>query len=238
MAVFDDIRSAMAKINVQHDHAILRKFKLAIEYKELVSKIRNCHEALLEAKIMAIEAESDVAGLEERNTDIVSQLKETRNRMQEATTQLQEFKAIAARAMEAVRDIQEDPANVQYIEGWQNLPPELTVDQLEADIAAEKTKLQFTHASNPHAIRDFEKRQIDVVKLKQKIDDTEEKLEKAGRKITRIRENWEPRLDELIAEISDAFSHNFEQIGCAGEVGVHKDEDFDLWAIQIKVKFR
>ncbi len=238
MAAFDDIRSAMAKINVQHDHAVLRKFKLAVEYKELVSNIRNCHEALLEASIMAIEAESDVAGLEERNTGIVSQLKETRNRMQEAATQLQEFKAIAARAMEAVRDIQEDPANADYIEGWQNLPPELTVDQVEADITAERTKLQFTHASNPNAIRDFEKRQMDIDKLRQKIGDTEEKLEKEARRITKIRDNWEPRLDVLISEISDAFSHNFEQIGCAGEVGIHKDEDFDLWAIEIKVKFR
>jgi hypothetical protein len=45
-------------------------------------------------------------------------------------------------------------------------------------------------------------------------------------------------VDQLISQINDAFSYNFEQISCAGEVGVHKDEDFEKWAIEIKVKFR
>ena len=30
---------------------------------------------------------------------------------------------------------------------------------------------------------------------------------------------WEPELDKLVKEISNAFAYNFEQIGCAGEVG-------------------
>ena len=57
--------------------------------------------------------------------------------------------------------------------------------------------------------------------------------------IDRIRAKWEPELDQLVALISDAFFHNFAQIGCAGQVGVHKDdEDFGQWAIRIEVKFR
>ena len=52
-------------------------------------------------------------------------------------------------------------------------------------------------------------------------------------------QQWEPQLDELIAKISEAFADNFSKIQCAGEVVVYKDEeDFDQWAIQIKVKFR
>ena len=75
-------------------------------------------------------------------------------------------------------------------------------------------------------------------KLKKQQKSQERDLQKMEAKITRIRDQWEPRLDELIGKINDAFSYNFAQISCAGEVGVNKDEDFDKWAIEIKVKFR
>lgn len=235
---FEDIDKEMTKINTQHDHAVLRKAKLAIDYKDLVSKIRSCHEALLEAKVQAIEAESDVTGLEERSSDIVRLLSEERRKMTEAQEQLTRSKAKAQQAMAVVTKLQEDPENTAHLEKWLNLPPDMTVEKIIDDLTAERTKLQFTHASNPNAIKEFEKRQEDVERLRQKIEDNAEKLERVSRRITKIRDVWEPRLDALIGEISDAFSHNFEQIGCAGEVGMHKDEDFGLWAIQIKVKFR
>ena len=63
-------------------------------------------------------------------------------------------------------------------------------------------------------------------------------LKSLDNEIKEVKEQWEPQLDELISHISDAFADNFSKIQCAGEVGVHKDEDFELWAIQIKVKFR
>lgn len=216
----------------------MQKCKLALQYKDLVKKIRASHEAVLEARVMAIEAESDVAGLTERNVDIVRQLAEEKRRRDEAQTQLDQFKEIANQALEAVTAIQADPENEQYLEGWRNLAPEITVDQLQAQILTEETKLEFVVASNPNAINEYNKRKVDVDRLARKVAETDEKLESMGRRITEIRELWEPELNTLISEISDAFSHNFEQIGCAGEVSVHKDDDFDLWAIQIKVKFR
>ncbi|PBP26956.1 structural maintenance of chromosomes 5 smc5 [Diplocarpon rosae] len=237
-SIFVDIQNEMARINAQHDAAVLQKVKLALEYKDLVSHIRSCHEALLEAQIRAIEAESDVVGLQERNSGITSQVDEERRRMNEAHQELAEFKAIATRARDAVAALQADPENEQYRDGWANLAEDLTVEQLQNDISAEKVKLQFTHADNPDAVRQFDQRQKDIERLQQKIDDVSEKLEKTNRRIIKIRGIWEPRLDSLIVEISDAFSHNFEQIGCAGEVAVHKDDDFDLWSVQIKVKFR
>ncbi|KAH7418039.1 P-loop containing nucleoside triphosphate hydrolase protein [Cadophora sp. MPI-SDFR-AT-0126] len=235
---FAEIREEIHKINVQHDHAVIRRSKLALQYKEIVMKIRACHEAVLEARVMAIEAESDVAGLTERNADIVRQLQEEEHRLQEAQSQLDEFKAIAGKALEAVTAIQADPENEEHLESWKNLAPEITVDELKAQIIAETTRLEFVVASNPNAINEYRRRQADVDRLSRKVAETDERLEDVGSSIAEIRDQWEPQLDTLIAEISEAFSHNFEQIGCAGQVGVHKDDDFDLWQIQIKVKFR
>jgi len=98
--------------------------------------------------------------------------------------------------------------------------------------------LDYVHEGNSGALREFESRKAKIDKLAFRLRESEKKLETYTRTIARIREKWEPVLDKLIQEISTAFSYNFEQIGCAGEVGVHKDDDFDLWSIEIKVKFR
>lgn len=228
----------MHKINVQHDHAVMRKSKLTLQYRDLVKKIRACHEAVVEARVMAIEAESDVVGLKERNVDIVRQLREEENTVAEAQRELSEFRSTADKALKAVTALQADQSNKNSLEEWRILAQDSTVDGLEAEILTERTKLEFVVASNPNAINEYNKRKADVDRLSRKVAEADEKLESMGREITEIRELWEPELDTLIAEISDAFSHNFSQIGCAGQVSVHKDDDFDLWAIQIKVKFR
>jgi chromosome segregation ATPase len=203
-----------------------------------VAKIRRCHDELLEAEIRFIEAKSDVAALNERNAGIVQQLEEERQVVKEAELESKKVKETARRALEVCQAIRAEADAAGNLEYFQNISPDLTVRDLETDIASEESKLDYIHANNPNAIVDFERRQIAVDKLKEKTEETEEKLEKIGRRITEIRSEWEPELDKLIAEISDAFSYNFEQIGCAGEVGVHKDDDFDNWAVQIKVKFR
>jgi chromosome segregation ATPase len=200
--------------------------------------MRNCHEELLEAKIRLIEAKSDVAGLTNRNQDIHRRLEEEREKSRAAEAASARVHDIAKRALEVCQEIRSDPENAKYLERFTAVSPHETVERLETEIAAEEAKLEFVHASNPNAIRDFEARQLQLDKLKEKISDAEEKLESIERKITTVRGKWEPALDNLIAEISEAFSFNFEQIGCAGQVSVHKDEDFDLWAVEIKVKFR
>ena len=126
---------------------------------------------------MLIEAESDVAGLKERNIDIVRQLEEEKHRAKEAQRELDEFKAIAGRALEAVTAIQADPENEEHLESWKNLAPELTVDDLKAQIIAENTRLEFVVASNPNAMNEFKRRQVEVDKLTRKVVETEEELE-------------------------------------------------------------
>ncbi|CZT05662.1 related to structural maintenance of chromosome protein (SMC) [Rhynchosporium agropyri] len=237
-AGFAEIREETHKINVQHDHAVMRKSSLALQYRDLVKKIRACHEAVVEAMVMSIEAESDVAGLKERNVHIVRQLEEEQQKLADAQRELNDFKKIAEKALVTVTAIQADDENAEHLDGWRDLPRELTVEQLEGEILTETTKLEFVVASNPNAANEYNKRQADVERLSRKVAEVDEKLETMDGKIAEIRQQWEPELDELISEISDALTHNFSQIGCAGEVSVHKDEDFDLWAIQIKVKFR
>ncbi len=231
-------RNRVKLLETQHDIHVLRKGNQALQHKVQVSKLRICHEELLEAQIRLVEAESDVAGLEDRNKDIVRQRNEEQARVAAMEGEAKRARQAAQRAINVCNELMADPDNAPYLEQFTKPPVGTTVETLQMEIAAEESKLDYVHANNPNAIRDFERFQGQAENLREKIAGMEEKLQNIERKITKIRSRWEPELDKLISEISDAFSYNFEQIGCAGEVSVHKDDDFDLWAIQIKVKFR
>ena len=109
---------------------------------------------------------------------------------------------------------------------------------LERDVSAEEAKLELIHAANPNVIRDYERRAGEIARLTRKKEGSSAKLQALAKGVDEIMAKFEPCLDELVSRINDAFAYNFEQINCAGEVRVHKDEDFDQWALDIMVRFR
>ena len=215
----------------------MRRAAKSLEYKEKVEAIRLHYEELLEVEIRLIEAHSDVESLMERNSGIVQRQEQERQQVKEIE---RESKIVTERARKALEVCQAINAEVdqEASDRLAALPQDLTLEALEIDIAAEESKLDFIQANNPNAIAQFERFQNTVDRLKTKVSEADQRLNKIQSKITKVRGKWEPELDRLIAEISDAFAYNFEQIGCAGEVGVEKTDDFEDWAIKIKVKFR
>ena len=193
---------------------------------------------MLEAKIRLIEAKSDIESLNARNTDINNRVQQEEDLVKQVEVDSRRVKDIASRALRVCQELNADPENAEYVHQFAQIDPHTTVEILEMEIAAEESKLDFIHANNPNAIRDYESRQAEIDRLREKIEGTQTSLATLEHRINRTRSQWEPELDKLVAQISDAFSYNFEQIGCAGEVSIHKDDDFEQWAIQIKVKFR
>jgi chromosome segregation ATPase len=114
-----------------------------------------------------------------------------------------------------------------------------SLDALDEEIQAVNASLGLMTEGNPGAIKAYEKREEDIARTREKLEQYTSSLEETKEQIIEIRQQWEPKLDALIRKISDAFAHNFTKIGCAGEVEVYKDEeDFDNWSIQISVRFR
>ena len=208
-----------------------------ISHTESIEAIRVCHAELLEAKIRLVEAASDVESLQARNSAVIQNIEREKQVGRDIEQELKTLKENAKGVIAMVKKLLSE-ANEEDAAYLQSIPEDVTIEECEAKIMTEEARLEYTHATNPNAIRDFENRKADLEKLQEKMAAAEDRLGKLSRRITKLRDRWEPALDALIAEISDAFSHNFEQIGCAGEICVHKDDDFDQWAIQIKVKFR
>lgn len=233
-----EMQKRIKSMQLRQDNLVIQKMKHLLAHKNLVEIIRSRHIELLDAKVRSIEAESDVESLAARNRAVLERIDREKQCLEEVLEQMADIKRKARRVAPVAAKLLEEAKAAGTEAYFHGIPPDVTIEDREGEISAEEARLQYMHANNPNAIRQFEACKADHERLKEKVDTSSDRLEKLHRHITKIRNMWEPALDQLIAEISEAFSYNFEQIGCAGEVGIHKDEDFDQWAVQIKVKFR
>ena len=223
----------------QADAVTLEKARLARDYAISVEKMQQIHDELMEAELMHIEAVSDLQVLTSRNSDVKEMLETNRRELDELGKQTEETARQARALLEECKAVLADPEHGQKRKDFMNsFPDDQSPEELENEISAENARLELLHVGNSNAIIEYENRQKTIDRLTEKVGKMEERLEAMDAGITEIRDKWEPELDTLIGAINDAFAHSFEKIGCAGQVGVHKDDDFDQWAIQIQVKFR
>ncbi|KAL6710716.1 Structural maintenance of chromosomes protein 5 [Coniothyrium glycines] len=225
-------------IKVKSREASLKLAATTQDYAKAVTQLRIFHESLVEAEIRLIEANSELKALEIENREILGkqQAKQT-----EISQMDQRIKQMSAEYKNMHRNTQQDINNLsaeerEIILEYRELP---SLEALEQEVAAVAARLEMMAEGNPGAIKAFEKREEEIRRTREKLDEHTAVLEAAKEKIAEIRHQWEPELDALVSKISEAFAHNFEQIGCAGEVSVYKDEDdFDNWSVQISVRFR
>ncbi|KAI9817554.1 MAG: Structural maintenance of chromosomes protein 5 [Pycnora praestabilis] len=231
-------RRIMAILDKQTD-LTLKKGQLALYYADAVEVLRIAHFDLLHVESIQIEATSELETLTERNRAVKDMLEAKRREADEIARETDSISKVAKRLLEECKEVLAGNENKdEQRTFFDTLPENQTPEDLEIEIESEKARLELVHEGNPRAIQEFEERQKKIDRLMERVGEVEQKLADLEHGITEVREKWEPELDKLVKNISDAFSHSFSKIGCAGQVGVHKDEDFDQWSIQIQVKFR
>jgi len=196
--------------------------------------IREAWQSYLEAQLLLLEAKSDYAYLTDRNSEIMKLLATEKQAINDLEKELDQKRTEATRALKAVKAMDDEIDRDELVREAQGR----TAADIETELSAERAKLEVIQANNPQALEEFEMWSKRIQKERTDYQKQEVRLNDLAEQIKMIRGQWEPRLDELVGKINDAFSYNFEQISCAGEVGVHKDEDFAKWAIEIRVKFR
>lgn len=191
----------------------------------------------MEAEIRLVEAASEVELLELENSDIVQRVREKEAEIKSLgalkAKYTNDHNALVTTANAAMKNVTDKQKIV--IDKYRTLP---TVEDLDNKIEGNDARLQMMAEGNPNAIRMFQKREQNIQETDERLAEIRIELAEAKERIVEIRGQWEPELDALVAKISDGFSHNLEGIGCAGQVGVYKDEDFEAWSIQIQVRFR
>lgn len=215
-----------------------------------VENLRQLHEELVKIEVQVIEGVSDLESLKDRNAEHQDTLEAKSREVEEAMRSLREtakqVKELQREAREAVREAQRQPDSEELLQSFRDY----SMEQLEADIDSEKARLELTQGGNSNVIKEFEDRERQIQQVENKLSEFQTKLSDYDHAIEEIRGQWEPKLDELVMRISDAFSDCFARIGCAGQVTLDKAEDeagadgeaggsnFGEWSIQIHVKFR
>lgn len=245
-----DMKKRVLDIRNKQDEIAIEKAKTAIEYANAVENLRRLHEDLILAEIRHIEGLSDFETLKERNSEVKETLEAKRAEVKEAMRHLKTTsetgRKLLQEAERVVRASNDQPDLKELLPTLSNH----TMDKLEADIDSEKARLELTHEGSASLVKEFEDRERQIQRLREKLEGFQKSLSDYNHAINEIRGKWEPKLDALVQKISDAFSDSFARIGCAGQVSVDKaedssaaagepnDSDFDQWSIQIQVKFR
>lgn len=232
-----DTGNRILELKAKSEQTALTAAALTVDCAKAFSRVRQCHENLVEADIRLAEADSELNSLKDENADILQTL-ETKKQAVKALEV--EKKALVAQYNRIITKVKQEMGNYteeenEIIAEFSSLPNQ---DELNNEIETITAKLGLMADGNPDAVRAYENRERDIQQTEQKKEDIAGGLETTRSQITEIKEQWEPRVDELVRQISDGFSHNFAKIGCAGQVGVYKDEDFENWSIQIQVRFR
>ena len=187
---------------------------------------------------MLIEAKSDVEVLTERNSAVKHELETKSREVDELGKAHEHANGEVKKLVDGVKKVlaNVDEATKEFL-GRRS--KDETLEELDIEIESENARLELMHEGNGGVIREFEQRQKKIDGLRARLEEVQNALTEVDTAIKDAREQWEPKLDKLIKRISESFAYNMKQISCAGEVGVYKDEeDFDQWAIQIRVKFR
>lgn len=237
----EEARKRLSKHDDEIDEVSLEQAKLVLQHNKRLHILQEASQAVLEAQTRQIEASSDLEALKDRSSGIARMLDEERRKVDELEGQLKRVKAEAQCAQKAAleplknADGETDQERLALL---RDLADGKTMEGITEDIDTEKARLELIHRADPGVLRDFEERAQKIERAQEDIATRQASLSQLEKTMQELKERWEPALDDIIRRINDAFSYNFEQINCAGEVGVHKDEDFDKWAIEIKVKFR
>ncbi|KAL7273372.1 Structural maintenance of chromosomes protein 5 [Rhizina undulata] len=211
--------------------------KLAMEFAQLAIETIELHNEVIKISIREAEAASDLELLELKNRDIQMRLDEKERVVVELARIAEAAQAKAKRNVQTCKDIMVNLSDEEK-EFMNEIPTERTLEEIDNEIEAGQARLELLHEGDPNALRQYEERAVKIEQLKAKIEKQDKKLDEIRHAIKELRDQWEPEVDRLVEKISSAFSRSFKKIGCAGEVRVRKEEEFEKWAIEILVKFR
>ncbi len=250
-------------IQEEFDDLLLKKTEAVLAFAAGARDAKSNTANLLEAEVILLEAVSDHQIATAQNNDVVQAIAQKTAENRQATETFKRQHELARSVKDAAMTLFEegqtlaeegDPSFSELIQHvCQTLKPD---DNLEAEIDAEKARLDLTVDGSANVIAEYENRAKKIGRYKQQIEETSKQQQEFQHAIGEVRGKWEPRLDEVVGQINEAFSDSFARIGCAGQVAVHKASsddpaectgenggtenglDFDHWAIHISVKFR
>lgn len=231
----EDMAVAMSKLVEDVENLNVQRFKCVLDLKNLLTQAtahrRSYAEKLMtstELEIKIKEMEATIKQQEKLALQATINFENCKNEVENHRQQL----AAAKRAAESVAVI--TPAlEREFVQ----MPS--TIEELNAaiqDIASQANSILFL---NHNILEEYERRQRKIEELSAKLESDEKELTNRSNELNSLKDRWLPTLRNLVAQINETFSRNFQEMAVAGEVSLDEHgNQFDTYGILIKVKFR
>ncbi|KAL3516439.1 hypothetical protein ACH5RR_023341, partial [Cinchona calisaya] len=231
----ENLDLAMEKLIEKVEELKIYRFQLAIQLKHLLIDAAAYRRDFAEKNMASIELEAKIKEME-------ANVKQQENLAFEASVNLENCKKKVEHCREQLSVAK------RHAESIAKITPELerefvklpaTIEELEAAILDTTSQANSILFHNPNVLEQYESRQLKIDDLTKKLDADEKELAKQVDEINSLKGNWLPTLRNLVFQINQTFSRNFQEMAVAGEVLLDEHGmDFDQYGILIKVKFR
>ncbi|KAG0349469.1 Structural maintenance of chromosomes protein 5 [Podila humilis] len=214
-----------------------KRCKLALDYLEAAKESSRRLSVLTVATLLRLQLQAELQIAESDCRDKDRQIKEITHRYEEVNRQFEDIKAQAKEMLDRAKT-EYNTLEPEDVPDFQEIGKDRSLEDLEDQLAREKAKSELHLSTNKSVIDKYEQRQNEIKAARIKAESKQKKLDKIAADLEAVRGPWYTAISALIAKISKEFSTAFGKIGCAGEVRLGENEDYDKWSIDIMVKFR
>ncbi|XP_077989076.1 structural maintenance of chromosomes protein 5-like isoform X2 [Glandiceps talaboti] len=220
-----------------------KKMKLVIDLQDVIQKCLEANKNKVKVALQQALAYSERSRFEAQIREGSQQLQNLKHDFERAT----ELKDLTKQEGNRLINIAKQKTGT---DGKDQLPTVLkeafsqfpgTLEEIDDMIHHERARADCFFETEPSVVNEYNQRKKEIAKLSLEVDQKKHLLEQHQQEIAEIKHKWLDPLQELIAVVSDRFSHFFKYMGCAGEVDLYKgenEEDYDKYGIRIRVKFR
>ncbi|KKA30687.1 hypothetical protein TD95_004631 [Thielaviopsis punctulata] len=230
-----DARHNLQDLEIQARLATIKLGPPALACAEAVAAHHAAIKKRMIHQVLVHESRSDVSRLQHRAKAARQKLKSEREKAESLARICEELRQQGKTLMRKVSVIKEKFDMEAHINP---LYEGETLEEVTAKLAAEKTKLELLHVGNPETLRRYDNLTQQIGGLEKQLQNSSDRMAQFDQNIRSKQSIWEASVETLVSKISSAFAYNFEQIGCAGEVQLHKADKFEEWALHILVCFR
>lgn len=231
----EDMDASVAKLIDQASRANADRYTYAINLKKLLVEAvayrwsyAEKHMASIELERKIRESEINIKQYEKTAQQLSLSVEYCKKEVEGKQLQL----AAAKRNAESIATITPE-LKKEFIE----MPT--TIEELEAAIQDNMSQANSILFVNENILQEYEHRQKQIDTISTKLEADKRDLSTCLKDIDSLKEKWLPTLRQLVGQINETFSHNFQEMAVAGEVLLdERDTDFDQYGIHIKVKFR
>lgn len=231
----EDMAVAMAKLVEDAEGLNVQRFKCALEMKNLLIQATGYRKTYAEKFMASIEIEMKIKEME-------ASIKQQEKLALQASLHFEQCKdAVEAHRQQlaAAKKEAESVAVITRALEQEFLQMPSTIEELNAaiqDITSQANSILFL---NHNILEEYERRRKKIEELSTKLESDEKEMTARLNELDSLKGRWLPTLRNLVAQINETFSKNFQEMAVAGEVLLDEHgNEFDNYGVLIKVKFR